>query len=95
MATENYQINDVDQLLEQVGNLRQTVQNILVIHEDLTSYVSQIRNAWQSDTEDRDSYLTTLEKDLTNLYNLNSAVDKLNANLESFALASKQIANNG
>lgn len=93
--TDNYQINDINLLLEQIGNIKQIRQNIFYLYLDLDANINQIANAWQSDTVDKESYLSTIRKDLQNLDTLCNAVSRLNSNLESFALSAQRISNNG
>lgn len=93
--TDNYQINDINQLLEQIGNIKQIRQNLYYICADLNANINQIANAWQSDTVDKESYLSTIQKDLQNLETLGNAVNRLNSNLEIFALSAQRISNNG
>lgn len=93
--TDNYQINDINLLLEQIGNIKQIRQNIFYLYSDLDANINQIANAWQSDTVDKESYLSTIRKDLQNLDTLCNAVSRLNSNLESFALSAQRISNNG
>ena len=93
--TDNYQINDINQLLEQIGNIKQIRQNLYYVCTDLSTNINQIANAWQSDTVDKESYLSTIQKDIQNLDTLCNAISKLNSNLETFALSAQRIANNG
>ncbi len=90
--TDNYQVNDINGLLEQISNLKQINQNIYYVCDDLKTYVNQIRDAWQSDTTDRESYLGSLQRDLQNISILVTAIVKLNSNLETFATSAQDIS---
>lgn len=84
-------VKDPNALLEQAGNLGQLAQNILRVQEDLNGYCQQISNAWQSDTVDKESYLKTLQTNLTKMSTLVSALRALSNNLTSYA--QKEIQN--
>ena len=90
--TDKYQVNDINGLLEQISNLKQINQNIYYVCDDLKTYVNQIRDAWQSDTTDRESYLGSLQRDLQNISILVTAIVKLNSNLETFATSAQDIS---
>ena len=91
----NFNIQDAQQLLAQAGNLAQVNQNILRVQEQLTQCCDQISCAWQSDTEDKTSYLGNLQKNLGKLQTLTSAITSLSNKLTDFAQQSIKAANNG
>jgi len=91
----NFDIQDAQLLLSQAGNLEQVNQNILRAQEQLTDCCNQISSAWQSDTEDKSSYLSNLQKNLQKLQTLTSAIHSLSAKLTVFAQNSINTANNG
>lgn len=90
----NFDIQDAQLLLSQAGNLEQANQNILRAQEQLSDCCSQISSAWQSNTEDKSSYLSTLQKNLEKLFTLTSAIHSLSGKLTSFAQQSINTANN-
>ena len=92
---DNFNIQDAQQLLAQAGNLAQVNQNILRVQEQLTQCCDQISGAWQSDTEDKTSYLGNLQKNLGKLQTLTSAITSLSNKLTDFAQQSIKAANNG
>jgi transposase-like protein len=91
----NFNIQDAQQLLTQAGNLAQVNQNIMRVQEQLSQCCEQIGNAWQSDTEDKTSYLGNLQKNLSKLQTLTSAIYSLSNKLTDFAQQSIKTANNG
>lgn len=90
----NYEIRDPQALLEQAGNVAQIAQNILRVQEDLNSYCSQISNAWQSDTQDKESYLSGIQTNLAKTETLVSALMSLSRNLTTYATKEIQTKNN-
>ena len=94
MASNNFNIQDAQTLLTQAGNLAQVNQNILRVQEQLTDCCNQISQAWQSDTEDRISYLSNLEKNLAKMQTLCAAINSLSSKLTDFAEQSIRQANN-
>ena len=94
MASTNFEIQDAQRLLAESGELAQVNQNILRVQEQLNDCSSQIRGAWQSDTEDKESYLGNLDKNLQKIITLCGAVRSLSAKLNSFAEQSIRQANN-
>jgi uncharacterized protein YukE len=91
---DNFEIQDAPLLLTQAGDLAQVNQNIARIREQLTDCCNQISNAWQSDTEDKASYLGNLQKNLTTVQQLCNAVGELSNKLTDFAQKSINTANN-
>lgn len=94
MASNNYNIKNAQGLLSQAGSLAQINQNILRVQEQLTSCCKEVSNAWQSDTEDRASYLGNLEKNLVKIQRLCAAIEALSRKLTTFAEDSIRNANN-
>ena len=90
---ENYEIRDARLLLEQAEQLSSINNSIANLREQMDACISQIKNAWSSDTADRDSYLSGITANLVKLERLNSAISTLAANLNSFANESINIAN--
>lgn len=86
-----YIVNSPSDLLEQSGNVAQLAQNILRVKEELYGYCTQISNAWQSDTQDKESYLGTLQTNLSKIETLVSALMSLSNNLTTYA--QRQISN--
>lgn len=80
-----YEVKNLADLLEQSGNVAQLAQNILRVKEELYGYCTQISNAWQSDTQDKESYLGTLQTNLTKIDTLVSALKSLSNNLTTYA----------
>ena len=95
MATSNFEIRQAEHLLEQAQAIAQLNQNVLRVQEELTASCAEIRNAWQSDTVDKESYLQGIEKNMQKIGNLTSALFKLSNHLTAFAQKSIQTANNG
>ncbi len=89
-----YNVKDPQALLEQAGNLDQLGQNILRVNEDLTNYCQQIGSAWQSDTADKESYLSVLEENLRKIETLCSALRGLSYNLTYYAQQTIQTQQN-
>ena len=87
----NIHINDADALIEQAGNVAQLNQNILRVQEDLLAAATRIRQAWASDTVDKETYLKTIETNLTKMATLASALRALSNNL--IVYANRQKAN--
>lgn len=81
----NYEVSDLQALLEQAGNVAQLGQNILRVNEELSGYCSQISNAWQSDTVDKESYLKVLQDNLVKIETLVAALRALSNNLTAYA----------
>lgn len=94
MASSNFEITDAQNLLVQSGNLAQVNQNILRVQEQLADCSREISNAWQSDTEDRESYLGNLNKNLEKIRTLGAAILSLSNKLTDFAEKSISQANN-
>lgn len=89
----NYEIKDPQALLEQAGNVAQIAQNILRVQEDLNGYCQQISNAWQSDTQDKESYLSGIQTNLAKTETLVSALMSLSRNLTTYATKEIQTKN--
>lgn len=89
-----YEVNNVQALLEQAGNIAQIGQNILRVNEELSGYCSQISNAWQSDTVDKESYLKVLQDNLVKIETLVAALRALSNNLTAYAQREIQNMNN-
>lgn len=81
----NIHINDADALIEQAGNVAQLNQNVLRVQEDLSVAVGRIRNSWQSDTVDKETYLKTIETNLSKIGTLCAALKALSNNLIVYA----------
>ncbi len=94
MASGNFNIQDAQNLLSQAGNLAQINQNIFRAQEQLSDCCAQISQAWQSDTEDRNSYLGNLEKNLQKISTLCTAIKSLSNKLVDFAEESIAEKNN-
>ncbi len=92
--TSEYKV-DASKLLEQAGDLRQVAQNISYTCSDLKQYCNQIASSWKSNTEDRESYLRTLQNNLEDLATLVSATWLLADNLQVYAQNSINISSNG
>ena len=85
MASENFHIDDAAGLKSQAGELAQINQNIFRVQEQLSDCCAQISQAWQSDTEDRNSYLGNLEKNLQKISTFCAAIKSLSNKLAGFA----------
>ena len=79
------EIQDANMLIEQAGAVAQLNNNILRVQEDLTAATTKIRNAWSSDTADKDTYLKQIETNLTKIQTLCSALRALSNNLIVYA----------
>lgn len=84
-------INDPQTLISQSENLLQYAQNILRIVEDLKGHASSIGNAWQSDTLDKETYLSAINSSLNKMETL-AAVIRATGN-KLIYYARQQIAN--
>lgn len=82
---DNFYIVDANKLLNQAGSLAQMNTNIIRLKEQLSNYSNQISNAWQSETEDKESVLKSLNEDLKRIDTLNSALNSLSKKLSYFA----------
>lgn len=82
---DNFYIVDANKLLNQAGSLVQMNTNIIRLKEQLSNYSNQISNAWQSETEDKESVLKSLNEDLKRIDTLNSALNSLSKKLSYFA----------
>lgn len=91
----NFEIQDAQRLLSQVGDLVQINQNITYLRGDLDTCINQINNAWQSDTADKESYMAGIQKNNEKIRQLNEAIFSLADKLQSFAEQSIRTANNG
>lgn len=91
----NFNIKDAQLLLTQAGDLAQVNQNVLRVQEQLTDCCNQISSAWQSDTEDKASYLGNLQKNLQKIQTLSAAITSLSNKLTDFAQQAIRTANNG
>ena len=78
-------IENPDMLIEQAGAVAQLNNNILRVEEDLQVATSRIRNAWESDTADKDAYLQQIETNLTKIETLCAALRALSNNLIVYA----------
>ena len=90
----NIDIKDANALIEQAGNVAQLNQNILRVQEDLIAAATRIRNAWTSDTVDKETYLKTIETNLTKIGTLGAALRALSNNLIVYANRQKANAQN-
>ena len=86
----NIQINDVDALLEQAGDLSQLSSNISNVQGDLLAASTKISNAWASDTVDKETYLKSLNENLGKIATLTTALDGLSKSLTTYAEQQKQ-----
>jgi len=91
----NYEIRDAQLLLDQVEQMTAVNKTIISLREQMEACIMQISNAWTSNTVDRDSYMSNINRNLVKLESWNTAVTTLAANLNSFANESIRIANNG
>ncbi len=91
----DFNIRDAQRLLSQSGELSQTNQNIMRVKEQIEEYINQISNAWQSDTQDKEAYLSGIKSALGKMSTLTVAVNSLATKLNSFAEQSIRVANNG
>ena len=72
-------------LLEQVSELQQINQNIRSAIENLQACSSEISAAWNSDTEDKTSYLSSMDKNLEKASSLVQAVLSITNYLQTYA----------
>ena len=84
------EIKDADLLLEQAGDLAQMANNISSTSTDLSAANKKIAGAWASDTVDKDSYLKTLNDNITKIQTLVTAISGLSKVLTIYAERHKQ-----
>lgn len=82
---DDFHIVDATKLLNQAGSLSQMNTNIMRLKEQISNHCTQISNAWQSETEDKESVLNSLKEDLKKIETLNSALSSLSSKLSYFA----------
>ncbi len=91
---DNFEIQDAQRLLSQAGDLAQINQNIMRVKEQLDECIAQVNNAWQSDTQDRESYLSGIQKNIGKIDTLCAAIRSLSNKLNDFAEQSIRVSNN-
>lgn len=91
---DNIKIKDINSLIEQSGNIAQLNQNILSVKDELVETTTKIRQAWASDTIDKESYLKMIENNLLKIDTLVVAIKVLSNNLTMYANKQKNNANN-
>lgn len=82
---DDFHIVDATKLLNQAGSLSQINTNIMRLKEQISNHCTQISNAWQSETEDKESVLKSLKEDLKKIETLNFALSSLSSKLSYFA----------
>lgn len=78
-------INNPQALIEQASNVAQLSNNIARVQEDLLVLCQQISKAWQSNTVDKETYLSSLNKSLKKVEGLTLALSALSKNLQAYA----------
>jgi len=87
----NVNINDPYALINQAEAILQQTQNILRVVESLYGHSTTIASSWQSDTVDKESYLSSIDSSITKVKTLAGAMRATGNKL--IAYARQQIAN--
>ena len=89
-----FNITNIESAKASIETIRKYNNNLKSQNDSLATDLSTIQSHWQSDTEDKNSYVKELEKTIENISKLSSIIDSFINRIDEFIVNSEKTANN-
>lgn len=84
MSSDDFNVGNLNQLKTDINTLVETNRNIRRLIRDINSNLSQIRRAWRSDSQDKQTSVEQLQGDINSLSELLGALEGLKSRMTIF-----------